>query len=330
MIFVTGGTGLVGRHVLLELGRQGLQATALVRNDAGAEAVRRLGAVPFTGSVDEIATWNRVGGVAGIIHTAALVTTRAGWEDYERVNVRSVRLAGDRARALGIQLVHISSVAVYDRRRDDFLKREIDERVPIGPLEGVEFYPRSKRLAEVALWEAAAAGLRAVALRPCVIYGEGDRQFLPRIVRAARSGWLPIVSPGNQPMTIVHAASVAEVAVRALSARAGWGRAFNVANDGEITPRGFIAAVADGLGQRVRALRVPASPARFLARAADGLLQAVAPARFPMRIGGAVSFWQGGNPYTSAAAREVFGWAPAVRHSDAVARAIRSLPELPK
>jgi nucleoside-diphosphate-sugar epimerase len=325
MIFVTGGTGLAGRHILMELRDRGLAARALVRDAASAIVVRELGAEPFTGTVEDAATWRRVGECSAIIHAAALITSRSPWQHYHRVNVEAVRLAAERAGALGIPLVHLSSVAVYGRDRFAEPVAPVDESFPFGPLDDPAFYPRSKRLAEEALWTAVRAGLRAIALRPGVIYGEGDRQFLPRIVRMARRGWLPLMGAGDQPLGLVHARSVAQAAVLALNSVTEWGRAFNVTNDDCITPRDFIQAVAEGLGQPVRVLRLPLSLTVMGARLADGVLGTVAPNRFPAKVSGAIRFWRGGNPYTSEAAIRRLHWSPGVRHREAVTRAVRAL-----
>ncbi|MEP6473455.1 MAG: NAD-dependent epimerase/dehydratase family protein, partial [Gemmatimonadota bacterium] len=209
MIFVTGGTGLVGRHLLEALRYRGLPVRALVRNSASAAQVRALGAVPMEGEVEDPALWARIGDCSAIIHAAALVTTGATWSRYQAVNVDATRRAAERARQLGIPIVLISSVAVYGPAGDGGGAESLDENYPFGPLDDPNIYARSKRLGELAFWEGA-AGSRAVAFRPCVIYGEGDRQFLPRVIRMARSGFLPVFGHNPQPLALVHARHIAQ------------------------------------------------------------------------------------------------------------------------
>lgn len=324
MIFVTGGTGLVGRHLLLEFRARGWPTMALVRDEGSADAVRKLGAVPLLGAAEAAGTWARLEGCRAIVHAAALVTAHAAWETYQRVNVGSVRLAAARARQLGIPLVHVSSVAVYGREGYDAPGGSVDEGFPFGPLGDAGFYARSKRLAEQALWETGGE-LRAAALRPCVIYGEGDRQFLPRVLRLARRGWLPLVGPGNLPLTLVHARNIALAAAQLIELDRGWGRAFNVVNDDAITAKEFIAAVGEGLGRPIRAVRIPATAALLAARLGDLVLGLATPGRYPTRLHGALRFWRGGNPYNTDAARRILDWVPAIRHREGVPLAVRSL-----
>ncbi len=326
MIFVTGATGLVGRHVLQELRERHLPAIALVRDEHSAESMRRLGAVPIHGDVTDASTWGQLVDCSAIVHAAALVIAQAPWSAYQRLNVDSVSLAAARARLLGIPMIHISSVAVYKRVPYDAPPGTVDEAFPLGPVDSGGFYARSKRLAERALWEEVGRGLQAIAIRPCVIYGEGDRQFLPRISAVARKGWLPLIGAGNRPLALVHARSVALAVARALQAREAWGRAYNITNDDSITAREFIACLSEGLGRRVRPVRIPLPAALVAARLGDGLLRLLARWRGQPshRLQGAVRYWHGGNPYTSEAARAALGWAPRVAHRAALPLAVRA------
>ena len=57
MIFLTGGTGLLGSHILKGLRGAGHAVTALVRSEEGAAQVTREGAVAVRGAVEEPETW---------------------------------------------------------------------------------------------------------------------------------------------------------------------------------------------------------------------------------------------------------------------------------
>jgi nucleoside-diphosphate-sugar epimerase len=324
MIFLTGGTGLVGLHVLEELRGRGHRVLALARTPAAAAELARRGAVTVAGDAGDPAPWDRVGGVSAIIHASAIISSSGGWAAYTRVNVEATRLAARRARQLGVPLIHVSSVAVYGPKPDDLPDGLVGEDFPFGALAEGEFYARSKRLAEAAVWAEVAAGLRAVALRPCVIYGPGDRYFLPRLVQSARRGWFPVVGAATRPMALVHAANVAQGIVAALGDHAGWGRPFNLTNDDSVSPRELVALVAEGLGRHVRVVTVPPSLARRGAAAADLLLPFLRPGA-PASFRAVAGFLAGGNPYSSNAARAVLGWRPSTRHSEGIPRAVRAI-----
>ena len=322
MIFLTGGTGLLGLHILDELRSRSLPVTALVRDASGASAVAQRGARPVTGNVESPATWADLRDYTAIIHGAAIIAGRYSWERFQQVNVSATRLAAERARQLGVPLIHISSVAVYGRhyQRDVV----VDESYPFGALRETDLYARSKRLAEETVWEEAKRGLRAVVLRPCVVYGEGDRLFLPKLVSTLRtSRWVPLIGGGERPLALVHARNVAQGVALALDAPRAWGQAYNLTNDDTITAREFVAAVGRGLGKPMRTMTVPAKPAMLLARTFDFTRRMLGPSRYPGSAVSAVRFWRGGNPYSSDKARLELGWNPTILHAGGVENATR-------
>lgn len=322
-VFLTGGTGLLGRHVIEQLVADGATVVALARDDAGESALRRFGATPLRGRVEDPRTWDRVLQCRAIIHVAALIAARVPWPVFYQANVEGTRLAATTARRIGARMVHISSVAVYGRRAYDVEPLSIGERFPFGPIEEHDFYARSKRLAEEVVREEVDRGLEAVILRPCVIYGPGDRLFLPRLARVARHGWIPLFGTGAGPLALVHARNVAAGVVAAATVPRAAGRVYNLTNDDEISPRAFVAAIGEGIGRRVRTITVPEAAALATARVVEAGLRLVGPGLYPGSLTGAVRFWRGGNPYRSNAAHADLGWHPLVRHAEGVREAAR-------
>lgn len=325
-VFVTGGTGLVGDPVVRALVARGDAVTALVRTREAADRMKSIGARPLIGTVEDPRTWEGVTDVDGVVHAAALVSARTPWQTFFQVNVEGTRLAAAAARRLRARLVHVSSVAVYGRQAADEPPGTRSEHAPLGPLDEHDFYARSKRLAEDMVRSEVALGLEAVMLRPCVVYGPGDRLFLPKMAAAARFGWVPRVGAGDLPMAVVHAESVADAAIRALDTPGAASRIYQVTNDGEITTREFVSALADGLGRSITTIPIPEATALAIAHGAQMVLRLIGPGLYPGTITGAVRFWRGGNPYTSARAAKELGWTPAVAHRDAIADLVRALP----
>ncbi len=323
-VFLTGGTGLLGRHVIEQLGAGGGRVVALARDEAGESALRAMGASPLRGRVEDSRTWDRVLPCQAIVHAAALIAARVPWPVFYQSNVEGTRLAATTARRIGARLVHISSVAVYGRRAYDVEPLSIGERFPFGPLEEHDFYARSKRLAEEVVREEVDRGLEAVILRPCVIYGPGDRLFLPKLAAVARRGWLPIFGKGEAPLALVHARNVAVGVAAAASVPLAAGRVYNLANDDEISPRAFVAAIGEAIGRRVRTVTVPEAAALAAAQLVEAGLRLVGPGLYPGTMTGAVRFWRGGNPYRSHAARADLGWRPVIRHAEGVREAARA------
>lgn len=317
-VLVTGGSGLVGSHVIEALRAAGVPVRALVRRP---EAVP--GAEPVVGDVTDPAAWRRAAtGVRGIVHAAALVAQRAPFAEFERVNVGGTRLAIEAARAAGARLVHVSSVAVYGRTAAYAAGRgAVDEDFPFQPIPERDFYARTKRMAEELVRN---SGLPAAAVRPNVIYGERDRLFTARLIRAVRLGIIPQIGPGTNHLSCVYAGNVAAAIVAALEAKRPGFRAYNVTGDAPpaLTQREFFAAFAEALGVRLRRVPVPIILARLGAKLWTRWLRFQGPARYAGLGGAAVGFIVGENPYVAARAQQELAWRPTFDASQAIHRTV--------
>jgi nucleoside-diphosphate-sugar epimerase len=190
---VTGATGLLGNHVVQRLQRDGWQVRALVRDATRADALSRAGITLATGDTLEPTSFARAArGCDVVFHAAAVITPRGGWEAFSRPNVDGTRNAIAAAAGAEARLVHVSSVAVYgaaERYERGNGGGQTDEESPLAAIPEDSFYARSKRASEQLVLEAHAAGrIWATAVRPSVIYGPHDRQFVPRIARMLRRG----------------------------------------------------------------------------------------------------------------------------------------------
>jgi nucleoside-diphosphate-sugar epimerase len=322
---VTGATGLVGHHVLQRLRQDGWTVRAFVRDAARAGALSRAGVELATGDTLEPSGFARAArGCDVVFHSAAAVTSTGGWEAFSRPNVDGTRNAIAAAASAEARLVHVSSVAVYgSSARYRGGGRKTDEETPFGDLPEGAFYARSKRDAEALVMEAHAAGrVWATAVRPDVIYGTHDRQFVPRLARLLGRGIVPLVGGGRSTLAVVHAANVADGMVRAAMTDVAGGRAYNLANDFDITVEEFARLGSVGLGVTMRGIPVP----YVVARAGIGVLRLLAPllgSQVTVMSAASLDFVSRDNPFSSARARQELGWDPPVRPEVGVPEAFR-------
>ena len=322
---VTGATGLVGSHVVERLQRDGWRVRALVRDAARADWLKRAGVELAVGDTIDASTLPAtMGGCDVVFHTAAAVTSDGGWEAFRRPNVEGTRNVVNAAAAAGARLVHVSSVAVYGARARYATGGRTSEDTPLAPLGERSYYARSKRESEQLVLDAHAQGrLWATAVRPDVVYGERDRQFVPRIARLLRFGIAPVIGGGRSTLAVVHAANVADGMVRAATHDAAGGRAYNLANDFDVTVAEFFRLAGEGLGKRLRFVSIP----RAAARVVMGGAARVAPVRLRSSLRQSVDFLTRDNPFTSERARRELGWNPGVRPNEGVVGAFRSYAE---
>ncbi len=324
---VTGATGLVGAHVVQRLQRDGWEVRALVRDAGRAGALSRVGVRLATGDVLEPTSFGRAAkGCAVVFHAAAAITPReGGWEAFSRPNIEGTANAITASANMGAQLVHVSSVAVYGAtERYAGGTALTDEEAPLAVLPHDAYYARSKRDSEALVLAAHEAGrLWACVVRPSVIYGSHDRQFVPRIARMLRSGIAPLVGGGRTRLAVVHAANVADGMVRAADVASAGGRAFNLANDYDVTVAEFFRLAGEGMRRPVRTISLPL----LVARVALGGFKLIAPvlvgSRFNAVTAASLDFLSRDNPFSSERARRELGWDPPVRPEVGVPEAFR-------
>lgn len=323
---VTGATGLVGTYVVQRLRTDGWEVRALVRDPARARSLADTGAHLATGDILDPTSFSTAAhGCDVIVHTAAAVTARGGWEAFRRPNIDGTRNAIVAAASAKARLVHVSSVAVYG---NDARYRAPGERtsedVERPPIPDNAFYARSKRESEDLVMQAHREGrVWATAVRPDVVYGRHDRQFVPRMAKLLKRGFAPLIGDGGSTLAIVHAENVADGIVRAATTDAAGGRAYNLANDYDVTVAEFFRLAGVGMDVTLRMVRIPYG----MARGALGAFKLVAPmilgSQFNAVTSASLDFLSRDNPFTSERARRELGWNPPVRPQIGIPDAFR-------
>lgn len=326
---VTGATGLVGSHIVERLAQEGWSVRALVRDQRAAAWLRELGAEDLArGDVLDAGSLGAAArGCDAIFHTAAAITPSAGgWEAYRSLNIDGTAAIIGASRESGARLLHLSSVAVYGphaRFRPD--GERTTEATPLSPLPERAFYARSKRESEQLVLGAHAGGeIWATAIRPDVIYGRRDRQFVPRFGRMLTTLHLmPLPGGGRNTLAIVHASNVADGAYRAATSELAGGKAYNIANEGDVTFAEFVKLAARGLGTRVLAPSVPMALLQGALVAAQRVSRALHLPGAGVLQHATLGFVGRDNPFSSDLARRELGWTPVVDPREAIVDAFR-------
>src|SRR5438105_1461803 len=108
-VALTGATGFIGSHVLTELQAHGHQVTALVRDDAQAEAVAGRGATPVVVDLyDRPAVVKLLSDTDGAIHTASPGDATSADLDSAVVDAAIDAFAGS-----GKPYLHVSGLWIY-------------------------------------------------------------------------------------------------------------------------------------------------------------------------------------------------------------------------
>ncbi|TJY62939.1 NAD-dependent epimerase/dehydratase family protein [Sinimarinibacterium sp. CAU 1509] len=267
-VFVTGGSGYVGRNLIRHLCARGDTVRALVRTDSSAAVVEALGAESVRGGLDDISAM-RVGmaGCNVIFHAAARVDEWGPKQDFERDNVDGTHNVITAARAAGVPcLVHVSTEAVLADGRPI---RDADESRP-RPQHPLPRYPATKAASEALVVAANEPALRTVVIRPRLIWGNDDTSVAAQLETAILAGRFMWIGGGRYPTSTCHVDNLCEGLL--LAAEKGRGGEIYFVTDGEpVELRSFITALLRARGVRVPDKSVPHAVALALAMVTEAL-----------------------------------------------------------
>ncbi len=250
-VVLTGATGFIGSHVLTDLHKHGHEVTALVRDDAQADAVAARGATPAVVDLyDRPAVTKLLGDADGAIHTASPGDATSANLDSAVVDAVTVAFADT-----GKPYLQISGLWIYGTNRSITEASAFNAPALVSWKEPIE-----RRVL-------GASGMRGVVIVSSVAYGDGGGGIPGLLLGSPRddTGNLVMLGTGQQHWSTVHAADLADFFRRALEDDAARGR-YVIGNGlsptvAELTEAAAVAAGAPGA--------VPGSDAEARARLGD-------------------------------------------------------------
>jgi nucleoside-diphosphate-sugar epimerase len=190
--YVTGATGFLGGRVVEKLLEQGERVIAFGRNIDELKRLEALGA-NYVGAelTDRRALIETVPEGACVIHCAALSSPWGKEKSYFKSNVLGTQLIASVALEKKVErFIHISTPSIYV----DLGSREnIRESDPL-PDQMINTYAKTKLQAEHLIDQYVEMGLPAITLRPQGIFGPRDTAIVPRLIRVARKGFIPVMN----------------------------------------------------------------------------------------------------------------------------------------
>ena len=194
VIFVTGGAGFVGRHIVERLIADGYAVRALVRRPPEA---------PLPPSVEVIiGDFTKPSSYEPALPGAAAVIHSALTEDYSQDAEAAVELRNRAAHAGARKFVHLSTISVYGNP----LEGTITEDTPPVPVD--DPYARGKLAIEERLREPSGMA-EVVVLRLGCVYGPGGGWWTTGLLNLMKQGRLIKVNNGNGTANLIHVADIA-------------------------------------------------------------------------------------------------------------------------
>ncbi|BEI36234.1 NAD-dependent epimerase/dehydratase family protein [Polynucleobacter sp. HIN6] len=262
-ILITGATGFIGRHLVSRLLEEGYSISGTARSEADAKSLNQRGV--NTTQIDLLSTNDLQSLVRGhdcVIHCAAHVGLWGPKSLYQRLNIQLTKRLLEAATQVGVgKFIYMSCANVA--LNDSVPIENATEDVPICHQDSLH-YAHSKAQAEQLVLSSASERFTAIALRPALVWGNGDiidRQIGPAADRG-QFGWF---GHGRYPYSTCYIGNLCQAVLQVLIANVPSG-AFFIRDEEQMTLREFLSARLEASGYAVPTLSIPLSLAWPLAR----------------------------------------------------------------
>lgn len=187
MIFVTGGTGLIGSHLLYKLVSEGKDVKALRREKSNLQQVLKVFSWYSSNAEALFSRINWVNGdiqeyfdmemllegVEEVYHCAGIVSFNS--RDHRKMihnNVEGTANLVNAALENGVKkFCHVSSVSALGKNQNGY---PVNEETNWIPSKKISAYSKSKFFSEAEVWRGIEEGLNAVIVNPSIVLGPGN------------------------------------------------------------------------------------------------------------------------------------------------------------
>lgn len=263
-IMVTGGGGFLGGAISKKLKNMGHEPAGFSRGKY--PELEKMGIKTIQGDLADVeAVTKAFKGFDAVMHVAAKAGIWGAYEEYYKPNVLGTENVIKACRANNInKLVFTSSPSVVFSGSDH---EKVDESAPY-PDTFLNNYQRTKAESEKMALDADSDELYTVALRPHMIWGPGDTNLIPRLIKRAKAGQLRIVGDGKNLVDSVYVDNAADAHILALQKlekdSVVRGKPYFITNGEPITMAELLNKVLSAAGLPPVEKKIPASAAYFI------------------------------------------------------------------
>jgi dihydroflavonol-4-reductase len=268
-VFVTGGTGFIGGHLLRCLAARGHQSRCLARPTSDTSVADEVGADIIRGDLGDRDALSR--GMAACDWVIHLAGTYEFWvrdrSEYRWVNVEGTRNVMECALDAGVaKVVHVSTAGVWGFPAD----WPVSEDTPYGRTRTCEYFDTKYEGEQVAWQLYQTRRLPLVVVYPGAVLGPDDPKASGDYIRRLVEHRLPATVFDNAPFPFVHVRDVVEAIARAAEKPGNVGAKYIIAKYnptfGELN-----ALISDESGAPLPRLHLPDWMAMVTARFLEGV-----------------------------------------------------------
>ena len=225
-VLVTGATGFLGKYLVEELINNGYEVVAQGRKENILNNLKEQYKVNILKCyLNEIKNIDM--NIDCVIHAAALSTVWGKWQDFYDSNVLGTENVIKFCLKNNVRrLIYVSSPSVYSAKFDRFNIKEED----FDKNNKLNFYIKSKILAENLINKIDNQKLETVIIRPRGLFGIGDTSLVPRLINANSKIGIPLFNDGKNIVDITCVENVAYSLRLAMEKEEANGNIYNITN----------------------------------------------------------------------------------------------------
>jgi len=255
-VLLTGGSGFIGGNLAKKLVKKNYKVRALVRNSSNVNELKQLGVELCYGDLsDSTALRNASEGVEVVYPCAALVSDWGKYEDFYEVNVQGTKNLLDACVENNVRkIVYISTTDVVWNYEDHINLTESANYYKIYK----HPYCKTKAEAEKEILSYKNQNkIETTIIRPCLVWGPGDRVVLPKIVDLAINNSLYLFGSGRNLISICYIENVTDAIILAGENHKSNGEIYFINDDLKITFQEYISKLLSSLEIEWKPKKIP-------------------------------------------------------------------------
>jgi nucleoside-diphosphate-sugar epimerase len=213
-IYLTGGTGYIGKALARRLVEAGHEVRALVRATSNVQPLKDLGIATFVGDIhDRYSLREGMSGADWVIHAAADLDLTGPAERMRQTNVEGSENVASLAYKLGVgRFLSVSSMAYFGGSPNDGSPADETAR-PMEPFPTL--YSATKHSGQLTIEEWAKKGLRVNTVYPSLVYGPpGKKEGANSLLRQLLKGRFPVLVGADRKTSWIYLDDVVDAMVR--------------------------------------------------------------------------------------------------------------------
>lgn len=322
-VLITGGTGFLGGRCAERMLSLGMDVHVLGRNQFIGSNLEKIGIGFHQGDLsDGEAVLRSIKGADVVIHCGALSSPWGKYSDFYSSNVIGTENVISAVKKSNVKrLIHISTPSIYVNKQDQLGVSEYD---PI-PEVAINAYAETKRMAETRVDAAFSEGLPVITLRPQGIFGPGDTAIMPRLIRVAKRGALPVIGDGKNLIDLTYVDNVVDAIILCLdSPSKTLGKKYNITNGEPVLLYDALRKIFSELNIKYKTKKISFQKAYRIAMAMEWFHRTILTSKEPLLTRYSVCALGRSRTLNIEAAKRDLGYIPCVSMQDGILKFVEA------